>query len=273
MTIRSRFIASATTEPPAPVPDAYLGVWRRTLLETASERDEHSLVWWLQTPRWHADLRLPVGRPDFSGVASLAACDDTQLAWLATQQGFCGLTQVDGERCTWHRQLDFQPANGNRDVGHMVFDGERIIETGIEADYREIWQRLPSSRGGSAVLELVVEDGKLPPCMTRLFVSGDYFVYVRDRRHPLPNGTDLTHLIAQARPSRPQLIEWLNVEISLGRRNGPAAWRIEHSTLPFREGQTITQPGAIQRRGHQIAIEGDNEKRWMILHWSLDAVL
>jgi hypothetical protein len=273
MTVPFPFHPFNAIEQPAPVPDAYLGVWRRTLFETASGREELSQVWWLQTPRWHADLRLPVGRPDFSGITCLAECDDVQLAWLATQQGFCGLTQVDGERCTWHRQMDFQPANGNRDLGHMLFDGERIIETGIEADYREIWQRLPHSQGGTAALELVVADGELPPRTTRLFVAGDYFVYVRDRRHPLPSATDLTRLIAHAQPSRSQLIEWLNVEISFGRRSGPAPWRIDQSTLPFREGQTITQPGAIQRRGHAIAIEGNNKKRWMILDWSLDAAL
>lgn len=125
-------------EQPAPVPGAYLGVWRRTLLETASGRDERSQVWWLQTPRWHADL--------------------------------------------------------------------------------------PS-------------------------------------------------LIARARPSRALWLDWLNVEISFGHRSGSAPWRIERSTLPFREGQTFSRPGAIQRRGHQIAVEGCNERRWMILDWSLDAPL
>lgn len=270
MTIRSRFNSS---DPPAPVPDPYLGVWRRTLLETASARDEHSQVWWLQTPRWHADLRLPAGRPDFSGVTRLAECNDVQLAWLATQQGFCGVTQVDGEQCTWHRQMDFQPANGNRDIGRMVFDGERVIETGVEADYREIWERLPPSRGSSAALELLVEDSESPPRPTWLLVAGDCFFYVRGRAQPLPGATDLPSLISRAHPSRSQLVEWLNVEISFGHRSGPAAWRIEYSTLPFREGQVVTRPGAIQRRGHQIAVEGNNERRWMILDWSLDTAL
>ena len=255
------------------MPDAYLGVWNRTLLETASGRDERSQVWWLQTPRWHADLRIPAGRPDFSGVSSLAVCDDTQLAWLATQQGFCGVTQVDGNDCTWHRQLDFQPANGSRDIGHMAFDGERVIETGVDADYLEIWERLPQSRGVTAALELVVEHGELPSRPAWLFVAGDCFMFVRGRAHALPSAVDLPDLIARTRPSRVQLLDWLNVEISFGHRSGATPWRIEHSTLPFREGKTLTLAGAIQRRGHQVAVEGSNERRWMILDWSLGTAL
>jgi len=261
------------TEQPAPVPDRYLGVWNRTLLETADGRDDRSQVWWLQTPRWHADLRIPADRPDFSGITRLAECDDAQLAWLATQQGFCGVTQVEGERCTWHRQMDFQPAKGSRDIGRMAFDGERVIETGVEADYREIWERLPHSRGGTAALELVVEAGELPSRPAWLFVAGACFIYVRGRAHPLPAAADLTRLIARARPSRALWLEWLNVEISFGLRSGPTPWRIDRSTLPFREGQAFARPGSIQRRGHQVAIEGGNERRWMILDWSLDAPL
>jgi hypothetical protein len=267
------FNFGALTEQPAPVPDAYLGVWNRTLLETAGGRDERSQVWWLQTPRWHADLRIPAGRPDFSGVNRLADCDDAQLAWLARQQGFCGVTQVDGDDCTWHRQLDFQPANGSRDIGRMIFDGERVIETGVESDYLEIWERLPLSRGGTAALELVVERGELPSRPAWLFVAGDCFMFVRGRALPPPSAVDLSSLIAQARPSQTQLLDWLNVEISFGHRSGATPWRIEHSTLPFREGKTVTLAGAIQRRGHQVAIEGNNERRWMILDWSLGTAL
>lgn len=182
---------------PAPVPNAYLGVWRRSLLETADLRDTHSHVFWLQTPRWHADLRLPTGRPDFSGVRSLAECSEIQLAWLARQQGFCGVTQIDSTHCTWHRQMDFQPANGSRDIGRMVFDGECLTETGIETDYLETWERLPPSRGGTAALELVMEAGEPPICPTWLLVAGACFMYVQGRPYPLSDAPDLPHLIAR----------------------------------------------------------------------------
>jgi len=258
---------------PQSVPDSYRGVWRRSLLQTPQGSDSGTLVYWLQTPRWHADLRLPADRPDFSGVSCLEDCDDAQLAWLATQQGFCGVTQVDGDICTWHRRMDFQPANGKRDIGRMAFDGERAVESGIEADYLEVWELLPQSRGASAALQLVVEEGELPARPVWLFVAGDCFILVRGRPRALPGAVDLASLIAGHRPTRAQCLEWLDVEISFGHRSGPTPWRIEHSTLPFCEGQYVTVPGAIQRRGQQIAIEGGNVRRWMILDWSADLTL
>ena len=267
------FASTPDLPPPALVPLAYLGVWRRRLLETSALRDEHSQVFWLQTPHWHADLRIPAGRPDFSGINHLAECDDAQLAWLARQQGFCGLTQVDGDICIWHRQMDFQPANDQRDIGRMVSDGERLTETGVEAEYLERWERLPHSRGGTAALELVWEAGNTPSCPTWLLVAGDCFMYVRGRTRPLPRAADLSQLITQSQPTHSQMLDWLNVEISFGYRKGPAPWRIEHSTLPFREETCLTRPGAIQRLGYQIAVEGRNDRRWKILDWSLGASL
>lgn len=263
----------APSDLPPPVPDAYLGIWQRRLLRTPHARDTTSRVLWLQTPRWHADLRIPAGRPDFSGVAALADCDAAQLAWLATQQGFCGLTQVDGARCTWHRQVDFQPVNGCRDTGHMAFDGERVVETGLEADYLEIWERVPASRGGSAALQLVVENGALPARPAWLLVAGAYFMFVRNRGVRLPRAADLATLIADTGAGRAQLLGWLDFEVSVGRRSGPAAWRIAHSTLPFREGRALAPPGALQRRGHQLVVEGRGERRWQILDWTLDGGL
>ncbi len=172
---------------------------------------------WLQTPHWYAD-HPPADRPDFTGVTSLAECDDTQLAWLATQQGFRGVTQVDGEHCTWHRQMDIQPADGSRDTGRMIIEGERMIETGTEADYVEIWGCLPHSCGGVAALELAAESGRQPCRPTWLLAAGDCFMFVRGRAVRLPRAADLTALIAHARSNREQLLAQLDIEISFGRR-------------------------------------------------------
>lgn len=275
MTERARPHPDDPMEQPAPVPDAYLGVWQRTLLETPCLRDTRSQVWWLQTTRWHADLRIPPGRPDFSGVHKLADCSDAQLAWLATQEGFCGFTQVNGNQCIWHRQIDFQPASGRRDIGRMAFDGEHVTETGVEADYLERWKRLPQSRGGSAALELLTERGELPARSTWLLIAGNCFIFVRGRAHPRSgsrHGTaDLAGQASGTRRDRTRLLGWLDMEISLGYLNGTAPGHIRHSTLPFREGHCLIRPGALQRMGHQIVTESDDERRWRILDWSLEA--
>jgi hypothetical protein len=272
--LKSFLKARRQEEMPRGVPDKYLGVWQRSLLETPQMRDADSLVLWLQTSHWHADLRIPAHRPDFSGITRLADCTDAQLAWLASQQGFCGVTQVEGDHCTWHHQLDFQPANGIRDIGRMVFEGERIIESGVEADYLEVWKRLSRSRGGTAALELVMENNEFPSRPAWLLVAGDCFIYVQGRPRQLPaKAAPRTPAAAQPKAARAQLLDQVDVEISFGYRYGPAPWRIEHSTWPFREGQYLSRSRAIRRLGHQLAVEEEYNRRWMILDWNVGAAL
>ena len=52
--------------------------------------DTSTLVLVIQTEQYHADIRIPSNRPDFSGIKCLANCSIDQLRWLATQQGFTG---------------------------------------------------------------------------------------------------------------------------------------------------------------------------------------
>lgn len=263
--------AHSTTNPDH-VPTPYLALWHRTLLQQPHHHDTRSLVYWLQTGRWHADLRIPPERPDFAGVKNLHACDDNQLAWLATQQGFCGTTEVRGARCQWQRHVDFQPDGGRRDIGQMAFNGsERLIEVGIEAEYLEVWQRMPDSVGENAALELASEDGRTPARRTWLLVAGDWFAYVRARAEALPPAASFSELIATQRPTRERLIEWLDFEIGLGRRSGGHAWRIAHSTLPFREGTALFPNGAPERVADGLSAE-DDTRRWNVLEWNLGAL-
>ena len=250
-----------------PVPADYLGVWQRHLLETPLMRDDSTKVFWLQTERWHADLRIPVGRPDFGHISRLDQCGDAQLSWLATQQGFVGITQVLDTRCTWQRHIDFQPESGRRDIGLMAFCGDQVVETGVEAEYMEIWQHLPDSRGEYIALQLEEENGAAAQRPTWLLWAGEYFVYVRARSHPLPAASNLSQLIAATRPSHAQLLDWLDFEISFGRRTGSRAWHIELSTLPFREGERIVQPDDLQWLDNQIVIETAAERRWHVLDY------
>src|SRR5437660_710150 len=110
------------------VPARYRGVWRRTLLAEPDNVDTVSTVLWLQTSRWHADIRIPAGRPSFAGVESLADCSDEQLRFLARQAGFAGVTEIDlaaaPEICRWRRRWDVQPPAATADAGRMVFHHE-----------------------------------------------------------------------------------------------------------------------------------------------------
>ncbi|MCB2017179.1 MAG: hypothetical protein KDF54_06670 [Hydrogenophaga sp.] len=167
---------------PAPdevVPDAYRGVWQRTLLETPEGRDTTTRVHWLQTHGWHADLRVPDG------------VDPATPEGRAQLQGFCGLTQITPAQgdtpdiCTWLRRWDIQPPRSTPDAGHMVFETpERVIETGVHGRYLEVWERLPGSTGPYAAQAGVDATGR--PTGVMRFVAGRYAITVRPRTAAWP---------------------------------------------------------------------------------------
>jgi hypothetical protein len=219
----------------APVPPAYVGLWKRTLLETRSTRDSTARVFWLQTHSWHADIRVPVDRPALPGHTSLDQLSDDQLLALAGQQGFAGITEVDGDLCRWHRKLDYQPPSGFDDIGQMRFETpDRALEAGVEQEYFEVWERVPSS-GDNWVRHMEDPDG------TRTVLLGvePWFMFVRPRRATLTGPEGLKALVAST-GGGVRSRELLDFEISLGRRGGDGSRRIELSTLPWREGQILT---------------------------------
>ena len=219
--------------PPGPtVPYAYLGVWKRTLLRTPTIEDTTTNVYWMQTQSWHADLRVPANRPAFDGKTALDQLDRTELLELARQQGFCGTTVVDEDTCRWLRRYDFQPPNGANDIGRMKFDGpDRVLEYGVEADYFEIWERLPDSRGKTFAVQLSDDP------LSLLLSAGEYVMSVRPRATKLPAASNLTAFLEGKNGQI--LREALDFEISFGKRVSDDAWRLELSTLPWKAGLEI----------------------------------
>jgi hypothetical protein len=248
------------------VPEHYRGVWSRTLLQTPQHRDESTYVRWLQTSQWHADLRVPAG-------LKLGSAPEQ----LAMQQGFCGITQVSqsgqGEVCTWHRHMDFQPPRADVDAGFMAFETpERVIETGVHAQYLEVWERLPDSTGRYIALGGLLASGE--PSLERLLVAGSYAMRVRLRSIHWPEGTTAGQTMGEvilAHPTSAQAI--LDFEISFGHLQ-PDGLRIEQSTLPELVG-TI-QPITLRKLSDSRATEsnGDVARAWEILEWTcLDSEL
>jgi hypothetical protein len=219
------------------VPPAYLGVWKRTLLRTPQREDTTTQVYWMQTKSWHADIRIPAGRPAFDGKTALDQMNKTELMELAKQQGFCGTTVVDGDICRWLRRHDFQPPSGANDIGRMEFEGpDRVLEYGVEAEYFEIWERLPGSKGQTSAV-LVSDDP-----VSLLLSAGEYVMAVRPRAAKLPIAGSLA---AYLEGKNGQILrESLDFEISFGRRTGNRrAWSIELSTLPWRHGAAVSIEG------------------------------
>ena len=69
------------------VPEAYHGVWQRTLLRLSDgTEDIATRVFWLQSAHLHADLRIPDPTPKLPFER-------------AAQAGFAGLTEATSGRC------------------------------------------------------------------------------------------------------------------------------------------------------------------------------
>ncbi len=214
------------------MPHEYIGVWKRTLLRTPKVEDTTTQVYWMQTQSWHADIRVPASRPPCKGKLALDQLTRDELFALARQQGFAGTTVVKGDTCRWLRQYDFQPPSGANDIGRMVFETpDRVLEYGVEADYFEIWDRVPGSQGESFARQ--PSDNRL----TLFLGAGDFRMIVRPRSEPLPVSPSMS--VVAADKSTGALREHMDFEISFGRISSPNTWRIDLSTLPWREGEDI----------------------------------
>ncbi len=234
-----------------PVPTRLQGLWRRTRLRVpagsgATLDDRHTAVWWLQTPHWHADLRVPAGRPDFSGVASLADCSTAQLRWLLTQEGFAGITSVQGHEgdtvaaCRWQRVIDHAESL-SADVGGLRFDADGMDEWGLEADYDERWIAEPCGPGWSAEGSADEPPGTR---LTRLRIrSGRWQITLRARQLDAASTRTVREAVATDQPiARAALLAAADCEISLAEQVD-GDWLVRRSTLPWLEGRVPRDAG------------------------------
>ncbi|WP_137887206.1 hypothetical protein [Pseudomonas sp. 2FE] len=231
------------------VPESYIGVWRRTLLQTATgESDTSTRVFWLQSRRLHADLRIRLDRPVLPAGLGLDGITPEQALALARQGGFAGTTRVDGDLCCWQREIDYRPPALAPDIGAIRFaSADTLLEDCVHGRYHERWQRLPDSLGASQGfrLEEVGASGAAPR-IAYLLVCGVYFAFVRSRGAALPAGANLVSLVEAAQQAQ-ERVALLDCELSFGRRDGEALnWQIELSTLPMREGARLfAEPPAL----------------------------
>ncbi|MHB8950642.1 MAG: hypothetical protein ACYC4S_16530 [Rhodoferax sp.] len=244
-----------------PVPDHYRGVWVRRLLETPQLRDESTFVRWLQTSHWHADLRIPLKAPGIGAQMQ-----------LASQQGFCGVTQVErqakGEVCTWQRRLDFQPPRADVDAGFMVFETpERVIETGVHAPYLEIWERLPDSTG--RFIALAGQDEAGGDTQERFLVAGRYAMHVRPRCLAWPQDMQAGQTLLDVTVGHPAMAqELLDFEISFGTLED-GHWTIEQSTLPALNGACRSFAVDKFKVNHAEVYCLGLGKMWQVLDWAM----
>lgn len=243
------------------------GLWTRSLIQWPDgRRDVTTQVHWLQGPSLYIDLRQPAGRPDFGGARTPADLDETQIAWLATQEGFAGrLRHVDGW-FEWHRAIDFQPAGPHADAGSLRHAEDRMIEVGREVPYVEHWHRADVGDGSRSVaVRLVDEERGRAAALVRV---GEVFMFALDRQTALPPLPDLAHCVAAA-ADRAARLALVDCELAVGRLDG-GRWRLTRSSLPWREG-TILAPRAVATG--LLTLDDGTNRQYSIAELEGDATL
>jgi len=210
------------------------GAWQRDWIQRrGGARDHSTTVRYVQTPSVFGDLRIPGDRPVPARAASFADLSDAELAQLATQNGFAGVTTIEGANAVWHHQIDYQPAGGGADIGRIEPLGAgAMLEHGLDGSYVERWSVLEPDAGAYFAAELL-RDGRVDQLLA---VAGGHFVYARARPTPLPAADSIPDAIARTHATREMIIGYLDCEISYGTVRG---WQIERSTLPWQQGQRL----------------------------------
>lgn len=119
------------------------GHWRRAWLRAPGIEDHLTCVHWMQCGSLYADIRIPSDRPDVRGAAGLSDLAPRTLRRLLEAEGFAGHITVKNEVCTWERRINWHGQTDTIDAGQLAFDAEgALTETGVHADYAELWHRL-----------------------------------------------------------------------------------------------------------------------------------
>ena len=254
------------------MPDWLVGVWQRLSIEENGEKDTTTKVIWIQTNSCFGDIRIPAERPVMGpGVTSLDTLSESlseqTVTALSHQAGFAGITRLQGDTCEWHRALDYRPFNGQFDVGTLHWEGDILIETGVNGSYKEEWQRISKHPNLEPTAALTLLQG---PARQAWFVMyDDAFIYGCDRRPSLPAAETLTTLLNESKtlPIAKQA-QYLDCELSFGyRQSGNVPWEIQLSTLPWKEGTSLWQTEDLvfnQAQGHIIQTSGDDPFIWAV---------
>lgn len=224
------------------VPEEYVGAWRK--------RSNVDHAYWIQTHRLHAMLEIPADRPDFSGRTAWADFSDDELMNLARQGGVSGACIAAGDILHRRRQVDYLPQRGDPFLRRMRRDGVQLIDECLDGRHRCTWDLMAD--GHNEIVGLRFHDVEVgssggDQCRGYLLVVGPYFMYVRDRQAATQRAESLAVLAECKRFSREQLIDVLDFEISFGSRAGTTPWRIQLSTIPFREGRQLMDDAVLHR--------------------------
>ena len=167
-----------------------------------------------------------------SGLSCLSDLPQQSLAPLLTSEGFAGHITVQNSQCTWHRAVNWHGVPGRPDTGLMSLAKEGLVEDGVHAEYRELWQAVPEHDLNG----MRVRFGD----MTGVLISSDQVFLLGIG--PTPQGTTERLLadLAEESADRRALRQVFESEYVMGVWDGTTG-RAQMSTNPFQEGQIVLE--------------------------------
>ncbi|MEP1649455.1 MAG: hypothetical protein ABJK03_04450 [Paracoccaceae bacterium] len=212
------------------------GHWQREWIKAPGFEDHSTRVHWLQAGALFADLRIPLNRPKIAGVSCLADLPPKDLRRLMDAEGFAGHISVKDDKCTWHREINWHGLPGQADIGLMSFDADGgLIEDGVLAEYRELWQAVP----GSVVCGSKLSGGS----MTGFLIENDTTFLLAVGPPPAGTREDLIVALDSGQAQHPALAAHFDSVYILGQWDGDQGIGILASN-PFYEGQVVLERGA-----------------------------
>lgn len=228
------------------VSEHMLGCWhRRYIRYKDGVEDKSTRVIWLQTPSGLCDMRISAERPDFSKRIRLSDCSDDELIALAEQDCACGITILDETAvpyptATWEggdSGFMYQPVINFPEDGWFEWEeeGTCMLEYAPSGAYEEDWRLQDNSRTFAA--HLLCQDSETT---TNLYVAGAHAMLAVDRAVAINEERPLQELVAESTNDRHRIYAYLDSEFSYAISKVNNDYAIVLSTLPWREGQTLS---------------------------------
>jgi hypothetical protein len=271
--------AAAPRASPAPVPAWTWGCWGlRGISFAGGQEDARLSAVRLQGQGLTGELRIPAWRPEVAARASLEACTVEELLELSAVDGGVADAAFSNGEMSWDNASSFQPYARWPEPGQMQRVGTSLVEFAPSGAWMQDWRLEPGSGGLHAALRLMFEtglDGLTRPRDGGLIVCGEHCLFSLDRRRPLPSDAPVQQQMRQAGDPFAFAEMAFDGETSYARRQPDGSYKVELSTDPFREGQTVPVtadfiPTSISEVLRQVIGEGPDR---IVRQWRIDTLI
>ncbi len=271
--------ASAPRTPSSPAPDGTWGCFSRHSLAYATGQDAPAIEGIrLQAQGMTGELRLPAARPDITGRGGLHGCSAELLLDLCAADGGVAASVWSGETLGWDTPCMFQPSGHWPPPVSPRRIGAALVETAVSGAFVQDWRLQPGSGGLLASMRLMFEtgvDGHTRPRDGGLMIAGEHGLLCLGRYRPLPSDAPVQWQMRQAGDPHAFADMVFEAETAYARRQDDGAFRVERSTNPFHEGQTVpmVQTFLTTSISGVLRQEIDTAAGRIVRQWRVDTLL